>query len=80
MPAGAAMLRDGPVRVAKETLHVPTFDWQVAAVVWSYHVRPWETRSGASSRTSVSYGSNAFGQRRRESGDVSSGPDTGQVA
>ena len=66
--SGAPKLRDGPMRVAKLTRRRFAFlsceFWlnELFAVVGVYQVRPWSTKSGARSQTSVPYGSNAFGQ------------------
>jgi hypothetical protein len=62
VPLGASKLRDGPVRVAKSTWQVLPLPEQSAACVGVYHDRPTSTRPGSSSQTSVSNGSNAFGQ------------------
>ena len=40
VPAGTPELRDGPVRVAKVTLHLRPVPVHVAAVVGVYHDRP----------------------------------------
>ena len=74
VPAGAEKFRAGPVWVAKVTWHIaflsilsaglPFFSTyvQVADCVSLYQERPCGTKLGAASRTSVPYGSNAFGQ------------------
>jgi hypothetical protein len=62
VPAGRLKLRDGPVRVANETVHVLPPPEHEAAVVGVYQERPWATWLGASATWMVPNGSNAFGQ------------------